>query len=232
MPEPATPSAGPGDSVLPRRRYRLRIVLWVLVVAGLVAAFALLPFPDADQLRDWTDRTGPAALIVFLVTHLVVTVVPFPRVAFTLAAGLLFGSATGVAVAWTGAVSSAALAFFLVRRIGRERVAARLNREALRVVDGRLQHRGWVAVASLRLIAIVPFSLINYGSAVSAISFRHYLFGTMTGILPGTIALVLLGDAVSGDQPPGLLTISAVCAVAGVTGLGWELKPVWRRLRS
>ena len=48
------------------------------------------------QLRDWAESVGPWFPLAFLLAHIVVTVVPVPRTAFTLAAGLLFGPVLGV----------------------------------------------------------------------------------------------------------------------------------------
>ena len=36
-------------------------------------------------------------------------------------------------------------------------------------VDRRLERRGWLAVASLRMIAAVPFAPLNYACALSSI---------------------------------------------------------------
>ena len=55
--------------------------------------------PTAVQLRDWATSVGPWFPLAFLAAHIVVTVFPFPRTAFTLAAGLLFGPVLGVPLA-------------------------------------------------------------------------------------------------------------------------------------
>jgi hypothetical protein len=41
----------------------------------------------------------------------------------------------------------------------------------------------------------------------------------MAGILPGTTAAVVLGDTLAGSTPPALLTVYALCAIAGAIGL-------------
>ncbi len=62
----------------------------------LVAVAVLVPLPSAVQLRDWATAAGPWFPLVFFAAHTVMTVFPFPRTAFTLAAGLLFGPLLGV----------------------------------------------------------------------------------------------------------------------------------------
>src|SRR5262249_22055778 len=97
---------------------RRRAVTLAVVAAILVAVALAVPLPTAVQLRDWAHSLGPWFPFVFLVTHAVVTVLPIPRSAFTLAAGLLFGSALGIALAVTASTISAVLALLLVRAAG------------------------------------------------------------------------------------------------------------------
>jgi uncharacterized membrane protein YdjX (TVP38/TMEM64 family) len=203
---------------------RTRLVVGVILLAALVAVALLLPVPDPVQIRSWVRSAGSAAPLAFLLGHAVVTVAPVPRTVFTLAAGLLFGPFTGVALSWGATVLSAVLAFGLVRSVGQETVAPFLGRGALHRVNARLNTRGWSTIAALRMIPPVPFSALNYCSAVSSISLRHFLAGTALGIVPGSVAVVLLGDALTGATSPALLMVSVLSAVVGVAGLVLDLR--------
>lgn len=188
-----------------------------LLLAATVTV-AVVPVPTPLQIRAWAQSVGLAAPLLFLLGHALVTVAPVPRTVFTLAAGLLFGPLLGVSLSLTATMLSAVLAFGLVRRLAGGPVRPHLDRQLLRTVDARLRRRGWLAVASLRLIPAVPFSVVNYCCALSSISFRHYLAGTV-GIVPGSVAVVLLGDALTGNTSPALLAVSLVGAAIGMLGL-------------
>jgi len=82
-----------------RQLSRRRIFATLVAIVILVAVAVFVPMPTALQLRDWATSVGPWFPFAFLAAHLVVTVFPFPRTAFTLAAGLLFGPALGVGLA-------------------------------------------------------------------------------------------------------------------------------------
>ncbi|MFN2495354.1 MAG: TVP38/TMEM64 family protein [Pseudonocardiaceae bacterium] len=192
-------------------------VAGVLLIVAIVAALTL-PVPGPLQMRTWATSAGVTAPLLFLLGHTLLTMAPIPRTVFTLAAGLLFGPVWGVGLSLTATTLSAVLAFGAVRWLGRGLVAPLLDRGALRAVDARLRRRGWLAVASLRLIPAVPFSVLNYCSAVSSIRFRHFLAGTV-GIVPGSVAVVVLGDALTGTTSPALLAVSLLGAAIGVTGL-------------
>jgi uncharacterized membrane protein YdjX (TVP38/TMEM64 family) len=114
---------------------------------------------------------------------------------------------------------SAALAFLLVRAIARDAVAARSAHPAVAAVDRRLARRGWLAVGSLRLISPIPFPLVNCCAGLSSIRLMPYLIATAVGLLPGTIAVVVLGDALTGRTHPRLIVVSSICVAIGLVGL-------------
>jgi len=206
-----------------RQLSRPRTVATVALVTALVAVALLVPLPAPVQLRDWAESAGPWFPLAFLMAHIVVTVVPVPRTAFTLAAGLLFGPVLGVVIAVAASTMSAMLAMLLVRAAGWQ-----LNRlvrhRSIHTVDERLRERGWPAILSLRLIPAVPFSAINYAAGASAVRVLPYVLATLAGLLPGTAAVVILGDALAGHPSPLLALVSLGIGTLGVTGLVIEIR--------
>ena len=212
-----------------RQVSRTRILFTAIAVAAVVAVVLLVPLPTALQLRDWAASAGPWFPLAFLAAHVVVTVLPFPRTAFTLAAGLLFGPALGVAIAVTASTVSALLALLMVRGLGWQ-LSKLVSHPAVEAVDARLRARGWAAVLSLRLIPVVPFSVLNYAAGASSVRVLPYLLATVAGLLPGTAAVVVLGDALTGTVSPLLAVVSLCTAALGVSGLAYETRR-HRRLR-
>ena len=201
-----------------RRARHARLAVAALLLSGAIVTVAVLPVPSPLQMRAWAQSVGMAAPLLFLLGHALMTVAPVPRTVFTLAAGLLFGPVLGVTLSLAATVLSGVLAFGLVRWLAGDLVLRRLDQKVLRTVDARLRRRGWLALASLRLIPAVPFSVLNYCSALSSISFRHYLAGNV-GIVPGSVAVVMLGDALTGTTSPALLAVSMAGSAIGVIGL-------------
>ncbi len=204
-----------------RQVSRTRILLTTIAVGAVVAVVLLVPLPTAVQLRDWAISVGPWFPLAFLGAQVVVTVLPFPRTAFTLAAGLLFGPALGVAIAVTASTVSALLALLAVRGLGWQ-LNNLVSHPAVEAVDTRLCERGWPAVLSLRLIPMVPFSVLNYAAGASSVRVLPYLLATVAGLLPGTTAVVVLGDALTGNVSPLLALVSLCTASVGIGGLAYE----------
>lgn len=192
-------------------------------ITALLVLASWLPLPSPVQMRDWAQSLGPWFPLAFLFAHIVVTVVPVPRTAFTLAAGLLFGPLLGVAIAVTASTASAMIAMLLVRAAG-----WRLNRlvrhRSIETVDERLQQRGWLAIMSLRLIPAIPFSALNYAAGASTVRVLPYALATLAGLLPGTTAVVVLGDALAGHPSSLLYLVSAITSALGLAGLIIEIR--------
>lgn len=205
---------------MPRRGVLLAIGL----IAALVVAAFVLPVPEPARLRTWAAGAGVAAPALMFLTYVVATLVPIPRTVFSLASGLLLGPVVGVTIALVATVVSGLLSFGLARSLGRRIVARHLARASVQAVDKRLTGGGWLAVASLRLIPVIPFLPTNYACGLSSVRTRPYLVGTITGIFPGTIAAVVLGDTLAGTTPPALLAVYALCAVTGTTGLWFAIR--------
>jgi uncharacterized membrane protein YdjX (TVP38/TMEM64 family) len=206
-------------SSVPPRRFVAILTAFVILVAVAV----LVPLPTAVQLRDWARSVGPWFPIAFLAAHIVVTVFPFPRTAFTLAAGLLFGPYLGVPLAVLASAASAVIALLLVRAAGWQ-LGRMVRHSRVDSVDARLRERGWPAVISMRMIPAVPFSVVNYAAGASAVRVLPYTLATLVGLLPGTAAVVILGDALTGNVSPLLLVVSLCTASLGIAGLIYEIR--------
>jgi uncharacterized membrane protein YdjX (TVP38/TMEM64 family) len=206
-----------------RQVSRRRLVVTAVAIVILVAVAVLVPLPTAVQLRDWAISVGPWFPLAFLATHILVTTFPFPRTAFTLAAGLMFGAWLGVVLAVLASALSAVIALLLVRAVGWQ-LSRLVAHPSVDTLNSRLRRRGWVAVLWLRLIPVVPFSVVNYAAGASAVRVVPFTLASVVGLLPGTVAVVVLGDALTGHVNPLLVLVSAATGCVGLVGLGFEAR--------
>lgn len=216
-------NVGSAVATTARQVSRTRLVVTTITAAVVVAVVLLVPLPTAVELRDWSAAAGRWFPVAFLCAHIVVTVLPFPRTAFTLAAGLLFGPVLGAAIAVTASTLSALIALLLVRALGWH-VANLVRHPRVDSLDARLSARGWPAVLSLRLIPAVPFSVLNYAVGASSVAVLPYFLATLVGLVPGTAAVVILGDAMTGNISPLLVLVSVCTAAVGIAGLAYEIR--------
>jgi len=190
---------------------------WIVLAVGVAAIVGALfvPLPSPWELRDWARAAGPLAPLLLFLAHAVVTTTPLPRTAFTLAAGLIFGPWWGLGLCVAGSTVSAILGFAVARRLG-PRAVARLGSARIRRLEQRLSRRGLLTVVSARLLPALPFAPLNYAFGVTSVRYRDYVPGTLVGLVPGTAAVVLLGDAVVGGTSPTMIVIFVISGAIGV----------------
>ncbi|MDO5669721.1 MAG: TVP38/TMEM64 family protein [Corynebacterium sp.] len=194
-----------------------------IVVAGALAAFLavtlLIDVPAITTLRQWSEAAGPWFVGLFWLAYVVITQFPVPRTILTLSSGLLFGPWMGIIVALTATTVAAALSLSVVRGLLGEWMAPRLRHPAVAGINARLEQRGWLAVTSLRMIAGVPFSIMNYAAALTSVPLGMFTVATLIGSAPGTVVTVVLGDALTGELDPLVIGLTVVLAVLGLVGL-------------
>jgi len=169
--------------------------LGLLVVAGLIAAWFLLPVEEwAEAFQQWIEGLGVWGVVAFAVIYVVATVLLIPASPLTLVAGLAFGL-WGFPLIVVAATTGAALAFLVARYLARNKVKAMVGkRPKFKAVDEAVTEEGWKIVALMRLSPLVPFNLQNYLFGVTDIAFTRYLAATFVGIMPGSLLYVYLGS--------------------------------------
>jgi uncharacterized membrane protein YdjX (TVP38/TMEM64 family) len=183
----------PADLSPARHGREFRFLIFGLLVFGAIAAWRWREALDPAAITALIDRY-PAAPLGFLTLHIVASLVFVPRTLLAIVAGLLFGLWWGVLWAEIGGVAGAAAGFLVARHINSGLVDIERSRH-VRPVLRRVERGGWRAVVLLRLIPLMPHSLANYGLGLTRLPLAAYVFGSLIGQLPMTIAYVDLGAA-------------------------------------
>jgi putative membrane protein len=205
---------------------QLGIVAVLLTFVGVVF---IIDVPSIHLLRSWSVAAGPWFAVVFFVLYVLITQLPLPRTIMTFSSGLLFGPVVGIVIALGATTVSAALSLLIVRFLLGDWMRPRLTHPAVSGINERLRTRGWLAIMSLRMIAAVPFSVLNYAAALSAVPVGAFTMATLLGSAPGTMATVLLGDAATGTRNPAILLVSLMLFVFGMSGLAVDSRLPTRR---
>lgn len=198
---------------------RSKAITLAALVTVFIAAWVFLDVPPLSTLREWADTLGPWFPVVFWLLYVLITQFPIPRTLMTVSAGILFGTVRGILIAITATTVSAVISMLIVRTLLRDWIAPRLTHPAVERIDRRLEQRGWLAIFSLRLIAAVPFSVLNYAAALTRVPVVPFAAATLIGSLPGTVLVTIFGDTLTGEANPVVIAIMAVLAVVGIAGL-------------
>ena len=210
---------------------RGRVFGWVVAIVVVVVLATLVPTPGLHQLRTWAGELGPWFAPAFFAAYATVTVAPIPRSTFTYSAAVLFPPSVAIPGSLVATGIAAAVAFEVVRRLGHDRTVALRADPRIERVDARLRRRGWLSVGSLRLVPAVPFSILNYAAALTSIRRRHFLPATVIGSAPGTVAAILLGNALAEGAGSTALWATVGFAAVGLAGMVLDARMPVRRAR-
>ncbi|MCZ2402527.1 TVP38/TMEM64 family protein [Paenarthrobacter sp. Z7-10] len=206
-----------GGSGLSGRQLIFRVAILLVVVAAVTVIALVFPLPSVTEIRGRFGTSGWWGPVAFILSYAILTLAPVPKSVLSVAAGLVFGLAGGLAIVFSAAILGAAAAFWLGRWLGREAVE-KFTGARVEKVDRLLRRRGLVAVIGVRLVPVLPFTAINYAAGLTSIRWWPYFLGTAIGILPGTVSFVTLGAF--GLQPGWELDVAlgtlGVLTLAGV----------------
>lgn len=189
------------------------------LLAAMAVAVLAAQWGGLAHVREVVTAAGAWAPALFVVLQASLTIVPIPRTVFTVAAGILFGAVWGLALTLLGTALAAVAAYGLVRWAGAPVLAQHAERRQVRWLRARLDRSGLLAMTSLRLIPVIPFSVLNYAAGLAQVRVLPFALGTVLGVLPGTVAIVVLGDAAAaGEVHPAMLAVSLAGGLAGLTG--------------
>ena len=197
-------------------------VLVAILVGGLLIAprTPLGPYLTPEgvfRVIDWL-RDHPLAPVIFVALYAAATALAIPGTILTLAGGALFGFYWGTLFNLLAANIGANAAFLVARTLGRDGVRKLMGDDsrALSRLDGIVKRHGFQGLLTLRLIPLVPFNALNFGSGLMSLSWRTYAAATVIGIVPGTAVYTFFANALlEGSREASVEAWSRV-AVAGV----------------
>jgi len=220
---------GPEQQPLAYRRI-LKIVLTIFgifLLAGLWRWTPLGEWLDIASVKtaaEWI-RQQPMTPLLVVAGYVLGGLVAFPVTLMIIATVLVFGTWWGLFYALIGSELSAVAVFWIGRLVGQDTVR-RFSGSLINRFSNSLSKSGsgLMAVITFRIVPVAPFSVVNLVAGVSEIRLKDFALGTLVGMVPGVVAIVLLADRIAASlRTPDLghFTLLAVLALAVVLGLVW-----------
>ena len=168
----------------------------VYLVATQTPLDAYLNREGIFQFMDWL-RGHPRAPVIFIALYAIATSLAIPGTLLSLAGGALFGFYWGTLFNLVAANIGANAAFLLARTLGRDGVRHLMGDDsrALGKLDSVVRKHGFQGLLTLRLVPLVPFNALNFGSGLMPLRWRTYATATLFGIVPGTAVYTFFADA-------------------------------------
>lgn len=189
---------------------RLGLVVLILVLVSLFFYFGGPQYLELEVLKAQQDRLQQTiagapviSVLVFFLVYIVVTALSLPGAAvMTIAAGALFGLLAGTIMVSFASTLGATLAFLSSRFLFRESLRKRYDQTVQRV-DERIATDGPFYLASLRLVPVFPFFVINIVMGLTGIRTWTFYWVSQLAMLPGTIVYVNAGTQLAAIEEVG-----------------------------
>lgn len=202
-----------------------------------VAGFALLaalvlalpPLRDAagaaiqgnsDEVRRQLDDLGLAGPLLIVGLALVHAVVIFPAEIVNAAAGFAYGFFPALALVTVAWMLSGLLCYAIGKRVARPLLGRWLGIERFERIEGMIERGGVTLLLALRLIPIVPFSLVCYAAGAAHVPLWRFVWTTLVGYMPITALAVYFGTRLEGLELTDPLVLGSAAALIAMVFVG------------
>ena len=166
---------------------------------------------DVEQVQEWLNTYPRWAPFIAIGFALFVSLTPLPMETIAIVNGMFFGPVLGSLYTWIGALIASMVAFTIAKTIGYPLVKRLLPDTAFNVMERIVEKDGPPTLVMIRMVPLIPFTVINYGAGVTSLHWFTFLWTSAIGFIPPTIMFVTMGDIMM-DNPKlaigGLVTMA------------------------
>ncbi|MDK8462302.1 bifunctional TVP38/TMEM64 family protein/FAD-dependent oxidoreductase [Marinobacter sp. SS13-12] len=156
-----------------------------------------------STIEQWISQNLLVAVLGFATVYVVVTALSLPGAAImTLAGGAFFGNIYGLIAVSVASTIGASLAFLVARFLMRDTLRKKYAETVARM-DRGIEKDGAFYLATLRLVPVFPFFLINLAMGLTAMKLKTYALVSWVAMLPGTFVYVNAGTQLSKIESTG-----------------------------
>lgn len=202
----------------PHQRASLAFLVVMVISMCIVFDPALPAGMQADHLEENIRalQDSPYAALLTIGFFVVSGLFFVPVTLLIAGTAAVFGPLSGVLISLAGTIASASVTYFIGFLLGKRLFQNFTNTAFLRIRD-RVKGAGVITLAALRMVPLAPFTLMNMILGALPVRFPVYLAGTFLGILPGTVAMAIIGDSLAtiwrNPDPHNLIYIGIALAI-------------------
>jgi len=217
------------------KNQKRRIWIGVIVLFLLFAAASawkwtpLADLIDVNRFAGWAAslRQSPARHFYLLGAYVIGSILLVPITAMILVTAIIFGPVMGSLYSIVGSLVGAAVTYAIGRFLGQDFVR-KIAGAKWRRLEQKIRQTGIVAVTTLRLLPIAPFTVVNIISGAFKVPLRDYILGSLLGLLPGILITNLFAHQfTSAIRDPGIGAFLVLAALIIITIVG----TVWLKRR-
>lgn len=180
---------------------------------------------DTAEVRNQLDSLGLAGPLLIVALALLHAVVFYPAEIVDAAAGFAYGFLPALALVMAGWMLSAMLCFGVGHSLARPLLDRWFGTERFERTEAMIERGGPTLLLAVRLIPIVPFSLVCYAAGAARVPLWRFAWTTAVGYLPITAIAVYFGTRLEGLSVTDPLVLATAAALLGLLFAGrWAMR--------
>jgi uncharacterized membrane protein YdjX (TVP38/TMEM64 family) len=195
----------------------------VLAVPDLRDAFQAAVRGDSAEVREELDGLGVAGPLLILGLALIHAVVFYPAEIVDAAAGFVYGFFPALLLVMAGWLLSGLLCYAVGRSVARPLLDRWLGPGRFERTEAMIERGGVTLLIAVRLIPIVPFSLVSYAAGAARVPPWRFLWTTAVGYLPITALSVYFGTRLEGLSLTDPLVLGSAAALLALLLIGHRI---------
>jgi uncharacterized membrane protein YdjX (TVP38/TMEM64 family) len=196
------------------------LALLVVAVEPLREATKAAVEGDHAEVRDQIDRLGAAGPLLILALALLHAVVFYPAEIVDAAAGFAYGFFPALVLMMVGWILSGLICWAIGHRVARPLLDRWFSSERFERVEQAIERGGPTLLLAMRLIPILPFSVVSYAAGAARVSAWRFVWTTAVGYLPITALSVYFGTRLEGLSLTDPLVFGSALALLALLAIG------------
>ncbi|HKH64143.1 MAG TPA: VTT domain-containing protein [Solirubrobacterales bacterium] len=197
----------------------------VIAVDPLRDSVAALLQGDHDKVREEIDSLGVAGPLLILALALLHSVVFYPAEIVDAAAGFAYGFFPALALVMVGWLLNGLVCWTIGRSIARPLFDRWFGEERFDRVERAIERGGPTLLMAMRLIPILPFSIVSYAAGAARVPLWRFVWTTLVGYLPITAISVYFGTRLEGLSLTDPLVLASALALLALLWAGhWAMR--------
>ena len=188
----------------------LLLAVLVLAVPALRHASVAAIHGETSEVREQIKSLGAAGPLIIIGLAVVHSVIPYPAEIVNAAAGFAYGFFGGLGIVVIGWMISAVVCYWFGTGVARPLLDRWFGAARFARYEAMVERGGITLLIALRLLPIVPFSLISAAMGAARVPFPRYCWTTAVGFLPITALAVYFGTRLEGIRFTDPAVIAAI----------------------
>jgi uncharacterized membrane protein YdjX (TVP38/TMEM64 family) len=180
---------------------------------------------DHDEVREQIDRLGVAGPLLILALAILHSVVFYPAEIVDAAAGFAYGFFPALVLVMFGWILNGLICWTIGQSIARPLLDRWFGEERFERAERAIERGGPTLLLAMRLIPILPFSIVSYAAGAARVPLWRFLWTTVLGYLPITALSVYFGTQLEGLSLTDPLVLGSALALLALLATGhWVMR--------